>query len=154
MEHVDALSRAVELLADVSDATSGTRATSVRLPAALHELVMLAGEQGWEESFTAAVTEGLTERIRDTVRREAIVAHIARFPDDAPTLAQVAARRITGTPHVGVAAPDVLRDIADRYELAHPTWAVDGVMDRAVDEVLDRVELVVALTGTRLTATG
>ena len=154
MEQDGALSRAVELLARLGDVPSSQRATSVRLPEQLHELAMLAGDMGWEESFTATVTEGLADRLRQTVRREAVAAQVARFPDDVPTLADVAARRVDGTAHPAAAAPALLATVADRYERSHPTWAVEGDADRAVDEVLERVELLVELHGSDVVAAG
>jgi len=145
VEHDEALSRAVELMAEAGGHRGSPRATSVRLPEALHELAMLAGEMGWEESFTATVTESLADRLSRTIRREAIAAQVARFPDEVPALAAVAARRVEGTAHPAAGAPSLIRTVADHYEQSHPTWAADGDADRAVDEVLDRVELLVDL---------
>ena len=154
MEQDEALNRAIGLMAEVIDDPVSTRATSVRLPAALHELAMLAGEMGWEESFTATVNEGLAERLRRTIRREAIAAQVARFPDEVPALADVAARRVEGTTHPAAASPGLGRTVAERYEQSRPTWATEGDVDRAVDEVLDRVELLVDLQGTDVAAAG
>lgn len=154
LEQDEALSRAVELLARLGEVPSSPRATSVRLPEQLHELAMLAGDMGWEESLTATVTEGMVDRLRRTVRREAIAAQVARFPNEAPALADVAARRVDGTAHPATAAPALLSTVADRYEQSHPTWAAEGDVDRAVDEVLERVELLVELRGRDVAAAG
>lgn len=154
MEQGEALDRAVGLMADLANDPASSRATSVRLPAALHELAMLAGEMGWEESFTATVTESLADRLRRTIRREAIAAQVARFPDEVPTLADVAVRRVEGTTHPATTSPGLLSTVAGRYEQSHPTWAADGDVDQAVDEVLDRVELLVDLQGADVAAAG
>lgn len=154
VEQDEALSRAVELLARLGEAPSSSRATSVRLPEQLHELAMLAGDMGWEESFTATVTEGMADRLRQTVRREAIAAQVARFREEVPALADVAARRVDGTAHPATAAPDLLSTVADRYQRSHPNWAAEGDVDRAVDEVLERVELFVDLQDRDVAAGG
>lgn len=130
---MDALS-AVERSAEV-------RATSVRIPEGLHRAVLLATELGMDESFTAATSRALEDRLRTFVRRRALAEHFAAFPTDLPTLAAVCHRRVRGSGHAGESHPDLVDEAAAWVEQRRPEWAVTGAVDEAVDEVLGHVEL-------------
>lgn len=140
------LDELVELLYG-SDAEGTTRSTSLRLPERVHRAASVATELGMDESLTAATTEALLDRIRGFVRQRALAEHLSRFPEDVPSLASVAARRISGSDHVAVDHPGVVRQVADWYEQHHPEWATSGRVDEAVDRVLDHVEMLAAGVG-------
>jgi len=77
----------------------------VRLPEAIHRAVLLATELGMDESFTAATSRALRERMGDFVRRQALGDHFTKFPADLPRLADVAKRRVNGSDAIACAAP-------------------------------------------------
>ncbi len=132
----------VELLPELeSSAGVSTKATSVRLPEPVHRAVTVASELGMDDSFTAATVGALVERVRSFARQEAIAAHLRAFPADQPRLADVARRRVSGTDHVAAEHPEMVDRVADWYERRHPDWASSGRVDAAVDEVIDRVEM-------------
>jgi hypothetical protein len=124
-----------------------SRATSVRLPEALHRAVLLATELGMDESFTAATTRALQERVSDFVRRQALAEHFNNFPADLPRLADVAKRRAQGSDHPGVSHPEVVDEVASWLEQRRPEWALSGAVDDTVDEVLSYVEMLAAGVG-------
>ena len=142
----DAIDELLEALAAM-DADGEAKATSVRIPEALHRAVLLATELGMDESFTAATTRALSDRLRDFVRQQAIAGHFASFPADVPTLAAVSHRRVRGTDHPGVARPELIDQVAAWVEQRRPGWAVTGAVDEAVDEVLGYVEMLDAGVG-------
>lgn len=140
-----------ELIAALSAAedAEGSKATSVRLPEALHRAVLLATELGMDESFTAATSRALQERIGDFVRRQALAEHFTRFPADVPRLADVAKRRVHGSDHAGVPRPELIEEAAAWVEQRRPEWAMTGAVDDTVDEVLGYVEMLAAGVGRR-----
>jgi len=138
---VDALTAAEEM--------EGSKATSVRLPEALHRAVVLATELGMDESFTAATSRALRERVGDFVRRRALAEHFSRFPADLPRLAAVAKRRVQGSDHPGVSRPELIDEAAAWVEQRRPEWALAGAVDDTVDDVLGYVEMLAAGVGRR-----
>jgi hypothetical protein len=124
--------------------TDGSKATSVRLPESLHRAVLLATELGMDESFTAATSRALRERLGDFVRRRVLAEHFSQFPADLPRLADVARRRVQGSDHPGVTRPELIEEAAAWVEQRRPEWAVSGAVDDTVDEVLGYVELLAA----------
>ena len=131
-----------ELVADLGEDDS-TRATSLRLPARLHRAAVVATELGMDPSLTAATASALEHRVRGFLRQRALAEHVAAFPEDAPSLASVASRRVAGTDHPGVVRDDLLRRVADAVEAREPDWLLSGRTDSTVDRVLDTVELLV-----------
>jgi hypothetical protein len=125
----------------------GTRATSVRLPEALHRAVLLATELGMDESFTAATSRALQDRIADFLRRQALAEHFSKFHADVPRLAEVAKRRVQGSDHPGVSRPELVDEAAGWLEQRRPEWALSGAVDDTVDEVLSYVEMLAAGVG-------
>jgi hypothetical protein len=140
-ELVEALTTAEEV--------EGSKATSVRLPEALHRAVLLATELGMDESFTAATNRALRERIDDFVRRQALAEHFSKFPADVPRLADVAKRRVHGSDHPGVSHPELIEGAAAWVQQRRPEWAMTGAVDGAVDEVLGYVEMLASGVGRR-----
>ena len=138
----------IEALA-AADELAGSKATSVRLPEALHRAVLLATELGMDESFTAATSRALRERMGDFVRRQALADHFTKFPADLPQLADVAKRRVSGSDHPGVAHSDLIDEAAAWVEHRHPEWALTGAVDDTVDEVLSYVEMLAGRVGKR-----
>jgi hypothetical protein len=136
-----------DLLASLEelDAPGDVKATSVRMPEALHHAVALATELGMAESFTAATNEALASRVRAFARQQALAAHLARFPSDQPDLEAVVRRRVGGTDHPAARHDEVTVAAAQRYAQRHPDWAVSGAVDHAVDQVLDLVEMLVEM---------
>lgn len=130
-----------------------TRATSLRLPADLHEAASIATELGMDPSLTAATTRALRARIEAFLRERAIAEHLAAFPSDEPTLATVALRRVSGSDHPGATLPDLVARVSDWYAERHPLWARSGQVDDAVDRVLEHVEAVAAVRATGTVAT-
>lgn len=137
----------LELLAtlDELDHAGDVKATSVRMPEALHHAVAIATELGMAESFTAATNDALTSRVRAFARQQALAAHLARFPHDQPGLDAVVRRRVSGTDHPAALDEQLTNTVAQRYEQRHPDWAVSGEADHAVDQVLDLVEMLVEM---------
>lgn len=131
-----------EHVADLGEGDS-TRATSLRLPARLHRAVVVATELGMDPSLTAATARALEDRVRGFLRQRALAEHVAAFPEDAPSLASVARRRVAGTDHPGGVRDDLLRRVADAVEAREPDWLLSGRTDATVDRVLDTVELLV-----------
>ena len=131
--------------ADAADGTASTRATSLRLPEAVHRAAMLATELGMDPSLTVATTEALLDRVRRFARATALAQHLADFPDDEPQLADVALRRASGTEHPAATRPELVRAVAELVAESDPTWARAGRIDATVDRVLDGVDLMVAL---------
>jgi hypothetical protein len=138
----------IEALAGL-DQADVSKATSVRIPEALHRAVLLATELGMDESFTAATTRALADRLFDFVRRRALAEHFSRFPADLPTLATVAHRRVQGSDHPAVSHPELVEAAATWVEQRRPDWALTGAADETVDEVLGYVEMLAAGVGTR-----
>jgi hypothetical protein len=136
-----------ELLAtlDALDHAGDVKATSVRMPEALHHAVAIATELGMAESFTAATNDALTSRVRAFARQQALAAHLGRFPHDRPELEAVVRRRVSGTSHPAAVHEQLTIAAAQRYEQRHPDWAVSGEVDHAVDQVLELVEMLVEL---------
>lgn len=132
-----------------ADQGGGAKATSVRLPDALHRAVLLATELGMDESFTQATTRALTDRLHAFVRQRALAEHFATYPSDIPSLAGVAHRRIRGTDHPGVSRPELVDAAAAWVEQRRPEWAAAGLVDPTVDEVLGYVEMLAAGVGRR-----
>lgn len=146
------LEELIEAMSAAEDA-DGSKATSVRLPEALHRAVLLATELGMDESFTAATSRALRERLGDFVRREALAEHFSKFPADLPRLADVARRRVQGSDHPGVSRPELIEEAAAWVEQRRPEWAVSGAVDDTVDEVLGYVEMLAARVGRRRRST-
>jgi hypothetical protein len=134
-------------LGELDAAAEGSKATSVRLPEALHRAAQLATEMGMDESFTAATSRALTERIVAFARREALAQHFSRLPADRPPLAAVAHRRARGTDHPVVHHPELVDDVAAWVEHKVPDWAASGAVDATVDLVLGYVEMLAARVG-------
>ncbi|MEX1164597.1 MAG: hypothetical protein WEB03_13575 [Nitriliruptor sp.] len=136
-----------ELLAtlDELDSSGDVKATSVRMPEALHQAVAIATELGMAESFTAATNDALASRVRAFARQRALAAHLARFPQDQPDLEAVVRRRVSGTDHPAALHEQVTVAAAQRYEQRHPDWAVSGDVDHAVEQVLELVEMLVEM---------
>lgn len=143
--------RDVATLSDLAGIVAGlgvddtTRATSLRLPAGLHRAAVVATELGMDPSLTAATASALEERVRGFLRQRALAEHVTAFPDDAPSLASVAARRVAGTDHPGAARAELLCRVADAVEAREPDWLLAGRTDVTVDRVLEAVELVAEL---------
>jgi hypothetical protein len=140
------LDELVEALSAAED-VEGSKATSVRLPEALHRAAHLATELGMDESFTAATSRALRDRIADFVRRQALTTHFSRFPADLPRLADVAKRRVHGSDHPGVSHPELIEETGAWVEQQRPEWAMTGAVDDTVDEVLGYVEMLAAGVG-------
>ncbi|MGH3933017.1 MAG: hypothetical protein ACRDTF_23930 [Pseudonocardiaceae bacterium] len=140
-----------EALAELGDSRGEARATSIRQPAALHRAAQAATELGMDESFTAAANRALEERIRAFARQRALAAHLERFPEDRPRLAEVALRRVAGTGHPAEHHPDVVEAVADWVEGREPNWVL-AAADETVDQVLRHVEMIAAGVGTRSTS--
>lgn len=140
------LDELVELLYG-GDAEGTTRSTSLRLPERVHRAASVATELGMDESLTAATTHALLDRILGFVRQRALAEHLSNFPEDVPSLASVAARRVSGSDHAAVDHPGLVREVADWYERHHPEWATSGRVDEAVDRVLDHVEMLASGVG-------
>jgi hypothetical protein len=134
---------------NIAEEAEGSKATSVRLPETLHRAVLLATELGMDESFTAATSRALRERIGDFVRRQVLAEHFTTFPTDLPRLADVAKRRVQGTDHPGVTRPELIEEAASWVEQRRPEWAISGAVDDTVDEVLGYVEMLAARVGRR-----
>jgi len=142
------LEELIEALAAV-DQAEGSKATSVRIPEALHRAVILATELGMDESFTAATSRALTDRLHAFVRRTALAEHFSQFPEDLPTLADVARRRVQGSDHPGASRTELVDETATWIEERRPEWAITGAVDETVDEVIGYVEMLAAGVGTR-----
>ena len=121
------------------------KATSVRMPDALHRAVAIATELGMAESFTAATNDALASRVRAFARQQALAEHLARFPHDQPELEAVVRRRVSGTGHPAALHDQLTVEAARRYAQRHPDWAVAGEVDHAVDQVLELVEMLVTM---------
>jgi hypothetical protein len=124
------------------------RATSLRLPAALHEALAIATELGMDSSVSAATRQALTERIRYFARQAAFTSHLSAFPRDMPRLAAVAKRRVSGTDHPAARHPALIDEVAGELERRQPDWALTA-LDDTVDDVLTYVELLAAGVGMR-----
>jgi hypothetical protein len=136
-----------ELLAtlDEFDRAGDVKATSVRMPEALHHAVAIATELGMAESFTAATNDALASRVRAFARQQVLADHLDRFPHDEPELEAVLRRRVSGTDHPAALYEQLTVVAAQRYAQRHPDWAVSGEADRAVDQVLELVEMLVEM---------
>ena len=75
------------------------------------------------------------------MRQRAIAEHLDIFPEDQPSLAEVAARRVAGTDHPAANDTTTVARVAAWVEQRHPDWASAGQVDAAVDRVLEHVEL-------------
>jgi hypothetical protein len=133
-------------LAELADSRGETKATSVRQPAALHRAVQIATELGMDESFTAAATRALEERVQAFARQQALATHFGRFPEDRPRLATVALRRVAGTGHPAERHPAIVEAVAEWVEGREPDWMLVSV-DKTVDQVLRYVEMIAAGVG-------
>jgi hypothetical protein len=122
------------------DRGAQARATSIRMSSALHRATAIAVELGMDASFSAATTHALAERTRSFLRQQAMAAHIARHPEDRPTLAAVASRRLSGTGHPAEARPELVARVAAHVEQREPRW-LETALDATVDLVIDHVEL-------------
>ena len=143
-----ALDRLLSTLSDVETdgaAPTPSRATSLRLPEAVHRAAMLATELGMDPSLTAATTEALLDRVRRFARGQALAQHLAGFPADEPDLADVALLRASGTEHPAATHHDLTRAGAQVVATRDPSWARAGRIDATVDRVLEAVDLLVAL---------
>lgn len=140
----------LELLTALSeldrDDARDIKATSVRMPDALHRSVAVATELGMAESFTAATNDALAWRVRAFARQKVLAEHLARFPHDQPELDAVVRRRVSGTDHPATRHEQLTIDAARRYAQRHPDWAVSGEVDQAVEQVLELVELLDAMS--------
>ena len=121
-------------------AETSSKATSIRLPEALHNAIQIATELGMDDSFTSATTHALTERVRDFARQQALAAHFAKYPEDVPSLADVAHRRVLGTDHPAASKPELVDTLASLVEQQWPDCVSSGHVDEAVDRVLQMVE--------------
>lgn len=130
---------------DELGSSGDVKATSVRMPEALHHAVAIATELGMAESFTAATNEALTSRVRAFARQQALAAHLTQFPHDQPDLEAVVRRRVSGTDHPAALHEQLTVAAAQRYAQRHPDWAVSGAVDHAVDQVLELVEMLVEM---------
>ena len=143
------MTRLIDLLATIDELDRASfrdvKATSVRMPKALHQAVAIATELGMAESFTAATTDALAARVRAFARQQAVADHMVRFPQDQPDLDAVVRRRVSGTDHPAAHHEHLTVEAARRYARRHPDWAVSGEVDRAVDQVLELVEMLVAM---------
>lgn len=146
------LDRLLVALAELDAEPEEARATSVRLPEALHRAVLIATELGMDASFTAATKLALLDRLHAFARQRALAEHFAAFPADTPTLAGVAHRRIRGTDHPGVRRPELIDETAAWVASRRPEWASNGVVDATVDDVLGYVEMLAAGVGTERSA--
>lgn len=108
------------------------KATSLRLPVPVHRATAIATQLGMDDSFTAATTAALLDRLHGFLRQRALADHLARFPEDVPALAAVVARRVSGTDHPAAHHPDLAARLAAAYERRDPTGASAG---RAVANV-------------------
>lgn len=143
------LDRLLAVLAELDSEPAEARATSVRLPEALHRAVSIATELGMDASFTAATKGALSDRLHAFARRQALAEHFAAFPADTPSLAAVAHRRVRGTEHPGARRPELIDETAAWVASRRPEWASSGTVDAAVDDVLGYVEMLAAGVGTR-----
>jgi hypothetical protein len=100
-----------------------------------------------DESFTAATSRALRERIGAFVRRQALAEHFSKFPADVPRLVDVAKRRVQGSEHPGVSHPGLIEEAAAWVEQRQPGWALSGAVDETVEEVLGYVEMLAAGVG-------
>ncbi|MHB1928819.1 MAG: hypothetical protein ACYDEN_10825 [Acidimicrobiales bacterium] len=123
-------------------------ATSLRLPKALHEALVIATELGMDPSASAATREALGERIRAFARQAALTSHFDAFPDDLPRLAEVAERRVSGTDHPAASHLALVEEVAAELERRQPDWALVA-LDDTVEDVLAYVELLAAGVGRR-----
>ena len=128
------------------DEDGPVRATSLRLPKALHDALAIATELGMDSSVSAATREALTERIRYFARQAAFTSHLSAFPRDTPRLAAVAKRRVAGTDHPAARHPGLVDEVAGEIERRQPDWALTA-LDDTVDDVLTYVELLAAGVG-------
>lgn len=143
-----ALDRLLSTLSDAETdgaAPTPSRATSLRLPEAVHRAAMLATELGMDPSLTAATTEALLDRVRRFARGQALAQHLSDFPADEPDLADVALLRASGTEHPAATRHDLTRAVARVVATHDPAWARTGRVDATVDRVLDAVDLLVTL---------
>jgi ADP-ribose pyrophosphatase YjhB (NUDIX family) len=147
MERLDDLFGA---LAELTESRGGTKATSIRQPAALNRAAQVATELGMDESFSAAANRALEERVRAFARQRAFAAHFDRFPEDRPRLVAVALRRVAGTGHPAEGRADVVEAVAEWIEAREPDWMVRAA-DETVDHTLRYVEMIVAGVGVRPT---
>ena len=131
----------------VAEEMEESKSISIRLPEALHRAVVLATELGMDESFTAATSRALRERVGAFVRRQALAQHFSKVPGDVPRLVEVAKRRVQGSDHPGVSHPELIEETASWVEQRNPAWALTGAVDGTVDEVLGYVEMLAAGVG-------
>ena len=121
----------------------------MRLPEPLQRATFIAVELGMDDSITAATSHALLDRVTAFARGRALAAHFERFPEDVPPLAEVAARRVSGSDHAAARRPELLGAAADAVERRRPEWATTGDVDDTVDEVLTVVEAMEAVAPRR-----
>lgn len=139
-------------LADLAESHGGSKATSIRQPAALHRAAQISTELGMDESFTAATNRALAERIRAFARQQALTAHLSRFPEDRPQLAAVALRRVRGTGHPAERRPELVEAAAQWIEDREPDWILVNA-DETIDLLLRYAEMIAAGVGIPRAAT-
>lgn len=145
---MDRLDDLFELLTELSGPPGEIAATSMRQPEALRRAAHLAVDLGMDDSVTAATNRALEQRIREFARQHALAAHLARFPQDRPSLGAVARRRVSGTGHPSENRPEVLDDVAEWVERHDPDWMRTSA-DETVDHVLRVAEMIVDGVGAR-----
>jgi hypothetical protein len=139
----------LDALHDVEEDAAPSRATSIRLPAPVHRAATLAIDLGMDESFTAATTRALLDRIHAFVRDQSLAEHFSAYPADRPRLADIGLRRVSGTDHPAAGHPDLVEEVSSWVERRHPEWPTSGSVDAIVDDVLDRVEMLTVGIGAR-----
>lgn len=145
----DRLDHLIDALAELDRSPAPAKATSLRLPDALHRAALIATELGMDESLTAATTRALTERVHAFARSRALAQHLDRFPADRPSLAAVVRRRVSGSDHPAATRPDLVAAVAEWVERRVPDWPVAGAVDETVDLVLDHVAMLASGVGNR-----
>jgi len=152
MYRMSTLDDLLEALGDLAASRGGSKATSIRQPAALHRAAQIAAELGMDVSLTAAANHALAERVRAFARQQAFAAHLRQFPEDRPPLAAVALRRIRGSGHPAEGQPDLVRAAAEWIERRDPDWILVDA-DGTVDLLLRYVEMIAEGVGMPRTAT-
>jgi hypothetical protein len=126
MADLAVLDRINRLLRSDDDTTVNT---SMRLPATLREAAALAADElGLATSATAFTADALRSAIEAAVLRSALDAHFGDFPDDRPTLAEIAVSlaEIDGNPLAGRA--DLIERAAAEIVRSHPDATPDEVL--------------------------
>ena len=79
-------------------------------------------------------------RIRRPARETASSARFAAFPDDAPTLPEVAERRVSRADHPAAAEPGLVEEVGAELEHRRPGWARAAHDESVEDDGVARVE--------------